>query len=287
VFRRRRPPLPHAAARTGGGAYARLRDGITHFALEGPAQGRPLLLVHGATVPAWEFDVLLPHLHASGLRTLRFDLFGHGFSDRPRIDYTLDVFVRQAAELVDATDFPRPFAVLGHSVGAAIVAALAASWPDWVQRLVLVAPMLDYSGGSALARVLRWPGVGELLMDHVGVPLLARRRRRRYARMGLPHLAARFAEQASYDGFSRALLSMARCATLGDQALHYRALGATARDVLVLWGDRDEVTTASDIARLRALLPAHAYAEVPGAGHSVLLGDAARAMAAIAPFLQA
>ncbi|MEQ8660979.1 MAG: alpha/beta hydrolase, partial [Gammaproteobacteria bacterium] len=56
------------------GAFAALSDGHCHYADEGPRDGRVVLLIHGATVPGWEFDRLVPYLHAAGLRTLRADL---------------------------------------------------------------------------------------------------------------------------------------------------------------------------------------------------------------------
>src|SRR5262245_46185160 len=212
-----------AGRRSPQGEYVELRGGITHFAAEGPPDGVPLLLVHGATVPLWEFDRLVPHLHAAGFRTLRFDLYGHGLSARPSIEYTLDVFVEQAAELLEATAFPRPAAILGHSLGAAIAARLAAARPQAVERLVLVAPMLDFNATSRWTPAFRLPGFGEALMRFVGVPALVRRRRRRYAGIGQPHLSDWFLEQVSVPGFARALLSMIRSDTLGDQSARYSA----------------------------------------------------------------
>src|SRR5262249_29044083 len=159
-----------------------------HYRSDGHVDGMPILLVHGATVPLWEFDELVPLLTAAGFRTLRFDLYGHGLSDRPPGDYSLARFSRQTCELVEAVGFPRPTLLLGHSLGAAIAAAVAAKNPSWIERLILVAPMLDFNSGSGWSRAFRVALLGEILMRLVGVPGLIRRRRRRYARIGLPHL---------------------------------------------------------------------------------------------------
>jgi pimeloyl-ACP methyl ester carboxylesterase len=56
--------------------FLRLSDGRCHYSIEGPTDGKPLLLIHGATVPAWEFDRIVPYLTANGFRCLRPDLFG-------------------------------------------------------------------------------------------------------------------------------------------------------------------------------------------------------------------
>lgn len=260
--------------RTAGGDFAKLSEGVTFFMREGPADGVPVVLLHGATVPCWEFDVLVPHLLAAGRHVLRFDLFGHGHSERPPGDYSLARFVRQTVELVETTRFPRPALVLGHSLGAAIASAVAVERPDWVSRLVLVAPMVDFNATSRWAAVLKFPGVGELLMRYVALPGLVRRRRERYTRIGQPQLIERFIEHASIDGFGRALLSMIRTATLGDQTARYAALRGLERDLLVIAGSNDAVIPAADIARVRTLLPPHAYHEIAGAEHNLLLTHA-------------
>jgi len=249
----------------------RLSDGVTHYRLEGSPDALPLVLVHGATVPLWEFDFLVPELGRAGFRTLRFDLYGHGLSDRPAVDYTLELFVRQTLELLAAVEFPRPAAMLGHSLGAAVASAVAARQPTWVDRLVLVAPMLDFNATSAWSRVFRLPAAGELVMSLFGVRALVRRRRRRYALIGQPQLADLFIEQVSFAGFGRALLSMIRAETLGDQTPRYAALRELGLEVLLISGGADAVIPAADIARVRALVGRHRGLDLPSAAHNLLL----------------
>ena len=253
-----------------GGEYLRLPDGTTYCRREGPRDGVPVVLVHGATVPGWEFDALVPPLLAAGFQTLRFDLYGHGASERPRLNYSFDLFTRQLVEIVEASQFPRPALFLGHSFGAALVAALAAKRPDWITRLVLVAPMLDFSSSTAWTRLFRYPGIGELTMEFIGIPALIRRRRRRYERIGKAHLARRFIEQVKYAGFSRGLLSMFRSGALGNQGGQYAGLGNFRQPLLVISGDRDNIIPPGHLAQVRALLPAHEHFALD-AEHNLLL----------------
>ncbi len=253
-----------------GGQYVRLSEGFTHWRREGSPEGAPIVLVHGATVPAWEFDSLVPPLLRAGFQILRFDLYGHGASDRPAGAYTFERFLRQVIEIIDSTGFPVPALLLGHSFGAAVIAAVAVARPDLAARLVLVAPMLDFSSTSAWAKVFRYPFIGEFAMHFIGVPALIRRRRRRYAGIGQPHLTPRFIEQVSYPGFGRGLLSMFRTAALGDQGVNYSALRSIDREVLVIAGDRDNIIPAEHVARVRSLLPPHSHRAV-AAEHNLLL----------------
>ena len=274
-----------AARRAHGGECVELSAGVTHYRVEGAADATPLILVHGATVPLWEFDFLVPELTRAGFRTLRFDLYGHGLSDRPWVDYTLELFVEQTLELLEAVAFPRPAAILGHSLGAAVAAAVAARRPDAVAKLVLVAPLLNFNARSGWARAFKRRGAGELLMRVFGVPALVRRRRARYARIGRPRLTELFIEQASFDGFGRALLSMIRAETLGDQSARYAALAKLGRDVLVISGAADAVIPAEDVARVRELLGPHVHVEIARAEHNLLLTHPVEVVAALRAFL--
>jgi pimeloyl-ACP methyl ester carboxylesterase len=253
-----------------GGQYLQLSEGRTHWRREGRADGVPIVLVHGATVPSWEFDALVPPLLRAGFQVLRFDLYGHGSSDRPRIEYSFDRFVRQVVEIVEASEFPRPAFMLGHSFGAALASAVARTRPGWIEHLVLVAPMLDFNSSSGWTPLFRFPGVGELAMHFIGVPALVRRRRRRYASIGQPHLTPRFVEQVEHDGFSRGLLSMIRSGALGDQGRQYAALRGLHLELMVITGERDAIIPAEHIARVRALLPGHHHLSLQ-AEHNLLL----------------
>jgi pimeloyl-ACP methyl ester carboxylesterase len=252
------------------GQLIQLGEGSTYWKREGSLDGTPIVLVHGATVPSWEFDFLVPHLLRAGFQTLRFDLYGHGASDRPRGAYTFERFERQVIEFIERSDFPRPAIFLGHSFGAALVAAVSVARPDWVSRIVLVAPMLDFSSTTAWTRLFRVPALGEIAMHGFGVPSLIRRRKRRYSQFGHPQLMPLFLEQVSTPGYGRALLSMFRTGALGIQGDRYAALRASDADILVITGDEDNIIPPEHIARVRSLLPPHEHRAVP-AEHNLLL----------------
>jgi pimeloyl-ACP methyl ester carboxylesterase len=247
-----------------------LSEGTTFWQREGSPDATPIVLVHGATVPSWEFDLLVPPLLCAGFQTLRLDLYGHGLSDRPHGAYTFERFQRQLIEFLERSDFPRPAIFLGHSFGAALVAAVSAARPEWVSRIVLVAPMLDFSSTTSWTKLFRIPALGEIAMHGFGVPALVRRRKRRYSQFGHPQLLPRFIEQVSIAGYGRALLSMFRTGALADQAERYSALRGIGRDILVITGDDDVIIPPGHIERVRSLLPPHEHRAIP-AEHNLLL----------------
>lgn len=282
----RTQPLTDRIRKESGGRYIKLTGGVTHFKLDGPEDGSPLVLMHGATVPNWEFDRLVPRLVDDGFRILRFDLYGHGFSDRPQVDYTIELFAEQVIELIEAIGFPCPVSLLGHSMGAAVGSAVAVARPEWIERIVLMAPMLNFSVTNPWSRWLRRPVVGELIMRFFGLPALVRRRRMRYQLIRQPQLSGRFIEQAYYDGFWQAVLSMERCKALDDQSARYAALRALAHEILVLWGSDDHIVSASDIGRIRGLLPPHRFTRLDGAQHNLMLTHPESIAAAVQSFVR-
>ena len=62
----------------------------------------------------------------SGFRTLRFDHFGRGWSDRPSGKYDVDFYDRALIELLDHVGVDEPFGLAGLSMGGPIVAEFTA-----------------------------------------------------------------------------------------------------------------------------------------------------------------
>jgi pimeloyl-ACP methyl ester carboxylesterase len=131
-----------AAPRVATGRHVELAEGTAYVRIDGPESGNPLVLVHGEAQSCDAFDALVPYLTSAGFRTLRFDLFGHGRSDEARCAYTTELYARQTLDVVAATGFARPAAVVGLSLGAAFAAAAANRRPGWVDRLAVIAPRL-------------------------------------------------------------------------------------------------------------------------------------------------
>jgi 2-hydroxymuconate-semialdehyde hydrolase len=99
-----------------------------------------VLLVHGSGpgVSAWaNWRLVMPEL-AKSRRVLAPDMVGFGFTDRPAGQaYSMDVWVQQALDLLDALGVPQ-VDLVGNSFGGALALALAIRAPQRVRRLVLM-----------------------------------------------------------------------------------------------------------------------------------------------------
>ena len=84
--------------------YVTLSDGLRmHYVDEGPADGEPVLLVHGQPTWSYLYRTVIAVLTAHGFRAIAPDLIGFGRSDKPmaRTDYTVRAHTQWLGELVE------------------------------------------------------------------------------------------------------------------------------------------------------------------------------------------
>jgi pimeloyl-ACP methyl ester carboxylesterase len=244
-----------------------------------------MLLIHGATVPAWQFDRVVPLLNQAGLRTVRLDLFGHGYSARPAMTHDYAMFTQQVTEMLDYLGLIVNIQLLGHSFGSAVAARLVLQQPERFQSLIMVAPMLNHLTRGSLLRLLHVRHLGEWLMRIYVEPMLLRRRARRYRNIEDGRFVQLFREQFLLPDFGRSLLAIVRSGVLEDQTESYGALGKLARPILLLSGATDRVVTPRHRRIVEGLMPLAQSHVIDGAGHALILTHPEQVAAQIIKFL--
>lgn len=117
-----------------------IRTGVFETNVHDMGEGAPVLFIHGSGpgVSAWANWRLPMPVIANSRRAIAPDMVGFGYTDRPPgIAYTMDTWVQQALDLLDALDIERAD-VVGNSFGGALSLALAIRAPHRVRRLVLM-----------------------------------------------------------------------------------------------------------------------------------------------------
>ena len=114
--------------------------------VEGPANGPPLVLLHGITRDHSSFSALYPDLVAR-FHIFAVDLRGHGGSGRVQGGYRILDIADDVAEFLTA--IPAPAAVFGHSLGAMVGMCAAAGHPN-VAALIAGDSMITPSNLSVL-----------------------------------------------------------------------------------------------------------------------------------------
>jgi pimeloyl-ACP methyl ester carboxylesterase len=115
------------------GPYVTL-DGVSVAYREWGTSGSPIVLVHGFAESTWAWHEVAPLL-ARDHRVFALDLTGFGYTER-RGPYTLDAWSHEVAAFIEAMHLSRPLLV-GHSLGAAVVADVALKYPGAVSGIVL------------------------------------------------------------------------------------------------------------------------------------------------------
>ena len=107
--------------------------------VDGPEDGRPVLLLHGFPQTALSWAAVTPRLAEAGLRTYAPDQLGYCPGARPAEvgAYSMPNLAQVTADLMTALDVPRAD-VVGHDWGANVAWTLAAWHPDRVRSLTAV-----------------------------------------------------------------------------------------------------------------------------------------------------
>ncbi len=111
--------------------------------------GAHYVVVHGAWSGAWAWAGVATELEAAGNSVTVVELPAHGNDMTPVGDATLDAYVAEVEQAVDATN--GPVVLVGHSLGGVIISRVAEDEPSKIAKLVFVAGFVPKDGDSALA----------------------------------------------------------------------------------------------------------------------------------------
>jgi pyruvate dehydrogenase E2 component (dihydrolipoamide acetyltransferase) len=218
----------------------------------------PVLLLHGfgADLNSWMFTQ--PAL-SDGRRTIALDLPGHGGSTKDIGSGDADAFVDMVDGALAELGIDRVHLV-GHSMGGAIAALVAARRPERIVSLTLIAPSglgpeINAAFIDGFVRMARRRDAVEVLNLLVHDPALVSRTMvedvLRYKRI---------------DGVKTALETIARAWFAGGrQTRDIRAeITALAAPVQIIWGHDDKIIPVTHAEALASRLPVHI---LDAAGH--------------------
>jgi pimeloyl-ACP methyl ester carboxylesterase len=215
------------------------------------------------------WDNTVEDLCDAGLRVLRYDLIGHGFSDRPRLrTYDRHLYNTQLAELIDRLDIPYPVLVVGTSQGGSIGACFASENPNRVEKLALLSPLFDdFVGSKGLAfMLLTTPLVGESVLQLAGDSKISDLSKAVLSANKRAALENEVAKQLRFRGKRRAILANLRGDGFNPTSC-YEGVKAQGIPTLLTWGTHDKLIPEDSMNRLRDLLSDIEYHEIAGAAH--------------------
>lgn len=251
-----------------GGSFIKLSDGYTHYELRGEEEGKTIILVHGNAAPSITWDNNIDALVDEGYRVLRYDLFGHGYSDRPELEkYNRELYDRQLVELIDKLEITTPVSLVGTSQGGSICAYFAASHEVEVEKIAFLSPLFDSFNNAKMASLLQSKWIGEYIMKATGDKSLTNPTKVLYTTDKKQELTDKLKEQIKYKGKKRAVLANMRGDAIKDATPYYEKVKELHIPVLLTWGENDKSISKESMERLRKLIPNINYHELKNASH--------------------
>jgi pimeloyl-ACP methyl ester carboxylesterase len=227
-----------------------------HYEVEGPADGPPVVLVHGLGGRAEDWRALAPYFAKAGYHVYMPDLIGYGRSDQPtHFTYSIRSEAALVAAFFDTVHLKR-VDLGGWSMGGWVVQMVAYQHPDRIKRLML----FDSAGLYEMptwntnlftpANVSQLNQLDALLMPHP------------------PHIpgfvAADILRVSKESGWvvNRAMAQMLTGRDVTDKLLPQLKM-----PVLIEWGAEDRIIPIDQAEKIHSLVPHSDLQVYAGCGH--------------------
>ncbi len=235
-------------------------------------EGEPFLLLHGYGAGMWVWEKQIPVL-SQRYKVYALDLIGHGFSDRPRIDYNAETYIHCVKDFMDAVGIEKA-TLIGNSMGGGIAWAVTVSFPERVNRLILIDCMppdvlneVSNDSFKTLVALRKIPFLSYLMM--IG-------RKKRSIKWILqecvsdhqlitPEILDRQYQLTMIQGTTWVLHSTLSHA---KEALAFKeSLNRIDQPTLLIWGENDLIFPPSVGERLHRAIPGSRFQVIRGSGH--------------------
>lgn len=258
---------------------------------EGPA----ILLIHGIGDNSTTWNTVQTKL-AQRFTVIAPDLLGHGKSDKPRADYSVAAYANGMRDLLSVLEIDR-VTVVGHSLGGGVAMQFAYQFPQFVDRLILVAAggvtkevnialrVASLPMGSEALALLRLPLVLPTLQVAgrlAGTVLGTTRMGRDLAEM--MRILADLPEPTASSAFARTLRAVVdwrgQVVTMLDRCYLTESV-----PVQLIWGTHDSVIPVSHARLAHAAMPGSRLEVFEGAGHFPFHDDPDRFVETVERFI--
>lgn len=230
-----------------------------NYRLDGP-DGAPVVAFSnslGTTFAMWDAQVAAL---SGAFRCLRYDTRGHGGSSLPTKHVAINDLAADLAGLLAALGIARAH-VVGLSLGGMTGQALAATRPELVERLVLVAtaahlpPQDLWLDRAAMVRASGMKAVAQNVVQRWFTPP-------NQAGEGAQATLHRLLHDISPEGYA------ACCEAIGEMDLRPQ-IGAIGAPTLVVSGADDPATPPAMGEEIARLVPGAAFVTVPDTAHMI------------------
>ncbi|HOV68688.1 MAG TPA: alpha/beta hydrolase, partial [Clostridia bacterium] len=247
------------------GEYADVFDYVIHYFEKGT--GDPLIMIHGLGQSMYTFRKNIDEL-SRNFRVIALDLPGHGYSDVPETDYTIDQFTNALIVFMSVLRIEKAH-FFAFSTGAVIALNLAALYPEKVDRMILISPGGITKHYPFSIKALRMPIISDIMLTWgftkkkiYNALLTAYFDRTMINEKMVEQIFEPFKNPETRDAFSIALRNF-------DDHIVYESLGSLTMPIYIFWGECDRWHPMEMLQEFAELLPFAFIATVRNSGHMI------------------
>jgi pimeloyl-ACP methyl ester carboxylesterase len=235
--------------------------------LEKGSGTKHLILLHGYAANTYSWHHQIDFFASKGYHVWAIDLLGFGFSDKPTQNYSLDLYRTQVLDFMDHMEIDQAH-LMGHSMGGAICLSIAATAPNRLLSLTLIAP-------AAYPIDLPFPlRIGKRL-GNLSLPFYSKKLIRRtlssiffdYSKITEEQVDAYWLPYRSVGGREAALAVLETF----DQET-FAALAASYQNIrtptFIVWGDKDKWISPAYLESFKIDIPHAKQLLLPNCGHA-------------------
>ena len=259
-------------------------DGLkVHYKETGPQAAPALLLMHGfgSSLQAWDdWSLKLEQKY----RVIRLDLPGFGLTGAsPANDYSEEKDLAILTHFADKLGLEK-FSVIGHSMGGKMAWSLAASHPERVQALVLMAPDGFPEAKDIGTKPYEVPAITGLIKYFLPKYLVRKSIEPAFVQADALNdaLVNRYYDMLRAPGVRGAILERSNQTIYTDPVPRLKAIKAPT---LLIWGEQDQMIPSINAQSYANVLSNSTTVLVPKLGHLLQEEQPEKGLAAVMQFL--
>ncbi len=239
---------------------------LTSYVCDGNTQNSqtPILFLHGFDSSLLEFRRIFPQFISSH-QTWAVDLFGFGLTER-LIDVQISPeAIKEHLYYFWKTAISKPIVLVGASMGGAAAIDFALTYPDVVQKLILIGSA-GIRKGTAAGKFLV-PPLDRIATDFLRSPKVRREvSLKAYADPKFVTLDAEICASLhlAMPRWSESLISFTKSGGYGSFA---KQLAHLQQETLILWGNRDRILGTKDAFKFQSIIPNNKLVWIENSGH--------------------
>ena len=251
-------------------------EGNMHYVKQG--SGYPLVMLHPLGTSTWAWSSVIDSL-SQHYTCYTFDMLGHGDSDKPSRHFNIPDYANALDHACQILNIHRGHYV-GNSVGAVLATEMAASFPERLDKLVLVGcPVFDCR--TAAQRLQE----GAARYDETGLPKPSTFEEAKAAGTSFANPQPEWVEAMNQTRAQAGIWVKNLMEALSYYDIMSRLPQIKTSATLVMYGEHDRLRDGEEL--LHNNISNATKVVLPGLGHIPQIEDPESFIGAVLPFLQA